>query len=260
MAWLNLAVAPGTLHDQLPQRFVTEFTTLEQNSFANLIPFDGDMIFHTGLSLTDDSFQLQLEQVNAFEIIKKLKIRRFSFDIGPCYRETQIYDKKYIGIGDRLSLKEIISLCEEKLEWFRKQIPATCELAVENLNYYDTGAYEEVCEPGFYNEVCKTLGIKIVFDLAHALVSAWNLKVDKETFLRGFDTALISELHLSKMAVSGNEAYDAHQAPDEVEFQTIEEMFCKNHTMRDVVIEYWEDVTSLVESYGAMETFFNEKD
>jgi len=260
MAWLNPAVAPGTLHDQLPQKFVTGFTTLEQNSFVNLIPFDGDMIFHTGLSLTDDLFQLQLEQVNAIEIIKKLNIRRFSFDVGPCYRETQIYEKKYIGIGDRISSKEIIGLCEEKLEWVRRQIPATCKLAVENLNYYDTGAYEEVCEPGFYNEVCKRFGLEIVFDLAHALVSAWNLKVDEKTFLRKFDTAFISELHLSKMAVSGNEAYDAHQAPDEVEFQIIEEMFRKDHIMRDVVIEYWEDATSLIESYGVMGAFFNEKD
>ena len=163
------------------------------------------------------------------------------------------------GAGNRLSLKEILCLCEEKLEWIRRQIPATCELAVENLNYDDTGAYEEVCEPGFYNEVCKTFGLKIVFDLAHALVSAGNLKVDKKTFLRDFDTALISELHLSKMAVSGNEAYDVHQAPDEVEFQIIEEMFLKDHIMRDVVIEYYEDAKSLVEAYGKLKIFFCEK-
>jgi len=31
MAWLNHAVVPGTLHDQLPHKFVTGFTTLEQN-------------------------------------------------------------------------------------------------------------------------------------------------------------------------------------------------------------------------------------
>ena len=61
------------------------------------------------------------------------------------------------------------------------------------------------------------------------------------------------------MTVSGNEAYDAHQVPDEVEFQVIEEMFLKDHIVRDIVIEYWEDVTSLIEAYGVLKTFFNEK-
>tara|TARA_B100002003_G_C13925189_1_gene449692 strand:+ start:30 stop:218 length:189 start_codon:yes stop_codon:yes gene_type:complete len=57
-----------------------------------------------------------------------------------------------------------------------------------------------------------------------------------------------------------NYIHNAHQAPDEDEFQIIEEMFSSNRIIRDIVIEYWEDATSLIESYGMMETFFNEKD
>jgi|TARA_B100001964_G_C14210110_1_gene590084 hypothetical protein len=57
-----------------------------------------------------------------------------------------------------------------------------------------------------------------------------------------------------------NNIHDAHQAPDEDEFQIIEEMFSGNRIIRDIVIEYWEDATSLIGSYWVMETFFNDKD
>ncbi len=190
MSHFNYALVPGTIFSQLPESFISTFTTIEQNSFQNLIPFQGDQIFHTGYSITDDKFQSELEKVNAFRIIEKLNIRRFSFDVGPCYRKTDTKNARYVGVGEKVSQKEIFELCEQKIDWFRKHVPDTCEIAIENLNYYptETGAYEEgVCEPEFYNKVCRNFGVNLVLDLGHALVSAWNLNLDKTEYLKRFE-------------------------------------------------------------------------
>jgi hypothetical protein len=260
---INYAVVPGTLYRQLPQSFIDSFSTIEQNSFLNLIPFEGDQIFHTGYSITDVNFQTELEKVQAFDVIKKRNIRRFSFDIGPCYTKTDVIDSKYVGVGDKLSQNEIIDLCEKKLDWFMRRVPSSCEVAVENLNFYPTesGAYEEgVCEPEFYNQICKTFGISLVLDLGHALVSAWNLKVNSREFLKQFDLDLISEIQLCKMGVSENqEAYDAHQRPDQVEFQLVAEMLGENRRQRDIVVEYWKDPELLIECYASLKAYFDAK-
>jgi len=261
MSHFNYALVPGTIFSQLPESFINTFTTIEQNSFQNLIPFQGDQIFHTGYSITDDKFQSELEKVNAFRIIEKLNIRRFSFDVGPCYRKTDTKNARYVGVGEKVSQKEIFELCEQKLDWFRKHVPDTCEIAIENLNYYptETGAYEEgVCEPEFYNEVCRNFGVNLVLDLGHALVSAWNLNLDKTEYLERFDLELISEIQICKMAVSQNqEAYDAHDCPDEVEFNIVSQLFGDDGSKRDMVIEFWKDAAELMDSYKKLKAFFD---
>ena len=75
-----------------------------------------------------------------------------------------------------------------------------------------------------------------------------------------FDSNLISEIQLCKMGISQDqEAYDAHQPPDGVEFRVVADMLGENRRKRDILIEYWRDPQVLMESYAKLKTYFDEK-
>ena len=60
------------------------------------------------------------------------------------------------------------------------------------------------------------------------------------------------------MAISRNqEAYDAHDCPDEVEFNIVAQMFGDDGRKRDVVIEFWRDAAQLMDSYKKLRAYFD---
>ena len=249
---MNLVIPVSKLFPRLPYDFVNRFQTIEQKWFENFIPFKKDTIFHSGFSLLDKNFLEILQTQNAFEVLKTNQIRRFSFDIGPCYKQYRIKNNKYYGIGKRIALNEIFDLVEKKIKFLKTQIPDTCELAVENLNYYDTGAYEDVCEPDFYNDICRTMELRLVLDLAHAKVTSINQKINFDDHIAQYDMSLVSEIHLSKTKVLEHEAVDVHDKPGADEFLA----FCLvAHNVNngcDIVVEYYKDVKGVIESYDRL--------
>ena len=258
MTDINLVLGVSTIFHQLPSTFINRFSTFEQKSFNDSFFFGEDNIFHSSLSLVDNDFISTLENFSAFDIINQNKIRRFSFDIGPWYKKVKLIDNKYVGVGGRLNTKDIFEICEKKIEYLMKKLNAHCKLAVENLNYYDTGAYEDVCEPQFYNEFCEKFNVALVFDIPHAQVTAHNKNIDYNKYVSSFDQDLIQEIHLSKMKVlDQSTAIDYHGIPDQEEFNLLYELIKNKDKQYDVVVEYWKDPIRLVESYQKLEAFVN---
>lgn len=259
MVSINRVLGVSSIYAKLPADFVNGFETVEQKFFDTYVPINKDTIFHSGISLTSDSFLETLDRQNAFVLIKKYNIRRFSFDIGPCFSAFKVVDNRYVGIGDRLNIRKIYELCERKIDFLRKKLPFSCEIAVENLNYYDTGAYEDVCEPDFYNDVCGRFEIGLVLDIAHAQVCVHNRKVDLADYLGKLNVDIVREFHLSKIRViEKGLAIDFHDEPDKTEFMILAEIVKRVRRRCDVVIEYWKDAKGLVSAYNKMEAFFAE--
>lgn len=254
---INPVIAYSTVYDLLPKDFTDRFGSMEQKWFDNYLPVYKDTIFHGGFAVVDQDFKDHFLAHNAFAIIKEFNIRRVSFDIGPRFRKYRIKNGKYVGIGNHLSRKDIFNIADEKIGWLREHIPEFCGIALENPSYYATGAYDEICEPELYNDLCQQLGIGIVFDLAHAQVSAHNLGVEFDHYVNRFDKEAFVEAHLSKCAISDEgEAIDTHLAPDNIEFQALKHILKDTTHSVDVVIEFWDHAETVVEGYKQLEMVF----
>lgn len=256
----NLVLPYSSIYHKLPQDFINKFSTIEQKWFDNYLDIQKDTIFHSGSFLLDDGFLDTLQQQKAFEIIKKYRIRRFSFDIGPCYKKIKNINSRYYGKGRRLNINEINDEVAKKLKIIKKNVPDYCELAIENLNYYDTGAYEFVCEPEFYNDTCKKNNIRLVLDIAHMYVTLHNRKLELCDYLDQIDLTNVREIHVSKTKINDrNEGLDAHGVPDDYEFKILDHILNRCDNKCDVVIEYYKDENVLMQTYNLLEEFLNEK-
>jgi len=253
MSPFNLVLPYSSLFNKLPQQFIDTFNTIERKSFDNYLNISKDTIFHSDLSLLDDNFLYILNRLKVFEIISRNRIKRFSFDIGPCFRRYEIRNNKYYGIGDRLNKQTIYQDAVQKIKYIKQNIPSYCSIAIENLNYYRTGAYEFVCDPDLYNSICTETQIELVLDIAHVQVSAHNMGMDLETYSSQFLRKNISEIHLSKIRINDDgEALDAHEAPDFSEFGILLSYANEKDRIYDVVIEYYRDTETLIHSYSQL--------
>lgn len=246
---------------QLPASFISKFDTLEMKT-VQPVPVESKkkIIFHSGFSIIEEHFLPRLHQCNFFSFVQKYEIQRVSFDIGPCFRRFKTVNNRYVGIGKQVSPDEIERHCAEKIEYLKAKLPGSCEIAIENLNYYNTPAYEGVCLPEFYNKLCRKFGMSLVLDLPHAQVTAWNLSESFPEHIERFDLSLICEYHISKMDVtSSGEAVDSHREPDDAEFALLYHLLKKTNRSLDVVIEYYRNPERIVNIYSQMNRFFLEK-
>ena len=259
MTMINCVLPISTLFPDMPSGFVSKFRTAEHKRFDDRdVPVFQDRIFHSDYAVVNDSFLAVLEKQEAFRFLNAYRVRRFSFDIGPCFRQVEVVDNRYVGIGQRLNMAEIYELCEERLNYLRQRLHGACELAVENMNYYSTGAYEDVCEPEFYNEICHRYDLKLVFDVAHAQVTACNRRISLRDYIRKYDFSLVREIHLSKIGIVDGEAVDAHDKPDDEEFEILLDLIGNISRGIDVVIEYYKDIAGLMKAYERLEQVLHE--
>lgn len=260
---LRPVLAVSSLYPSLAPKFRDGFASLEKKDFRPPWPAGRDIIFHSSDALVLDGFIERLQAQEAAGVLARHGVRRFSCDIGPCFASAAEERGRYLGLGPRLAAGELRELCRRRLERLRSLLPAACELAVEVLPYYDTGAYEDVCLPEFYNEVCAEFSLGLVFDVAHARISARNLGLPWAEFLARFDASRIQEFHLSRPRLEGlGEAVDAHQPPGAAEFDAVAGALAGVSgpaRTYDVVIEYYADAGLLADAYAALARHFHEK-
>tara|TARA_B110000444_G_scaffold90697_1_gene85691 strand:- start:31584 stop:32387 length:804 start_codon:yes stop_codon:yes gene_type:complete len=248
----NLNFVLGLVHNShlLDNSFVNRFKTLEIKNPLLKIPKKEDYLYHSNYSVSLEGVSKEIE--NDLKIIGDLSIRRFSFDVGPCYSSIISKNNKYYPGKNLIKKKDLINMTGEEINKLNKLFNNKTKLAVENLNYYDTGAYEEdVCIPEFYNEISEKFNIEQILDLAHLKVSAINLNKTFKSMLSRVNQEFVKEIHLTKIDIeSTNSAIDSHLAPTEEEFSDLLIALENNpNNDIDIVIEAWRDTESLVKSF-----------
>ena len=260
MVKINPVLAVSHLFGQFPERFVSKFDRLEMKNIETPPLVQKELIFHSSLALVDDIFWENLCKNDFISFVRENFLKRISFDIGPCFQKYKIVNNQYIGVGARLTKEEIENICGRNIDYLRNNLPDSCEIAVENLNYYNTGAYEDVCLPEFYNNFCKKFGLALILDVPHAQVSAWNFDESLREYLKRFDSSLFCECHISKMGLTAmGQAVDLHDMPDIDEFDIIYNIAANVDCCLDIVIEFYRDHMEVMNSYFQMEQYFREK-
>ncbi|MBF0299190.1 MAG: DUF692 family protein [Oligoflexia bacterium] len=255
---INLVLPVSNIIKEFPLSFINSFKTLEYKYPSPLIFPQKDKIFHSSFSLVQDDFERIYRESGIASFIIKNRIRRFSLDAGPCFTVFKVVDNQYIGEKNRLTSGDLMMLCRKRIKFLRQLLPEQCEIAVENLNYYNTSAYDGVCTAEFYNELCKNLQIRLVLDIAHAFVTDYNLYKNRKQFIDLIDANNVCEVHLSKMRVESSGAIDAHELPDEVEINALSEFMTRRNVKSnlDVVVEHYKNASGVMTFYTKiMRTF-----
>ena len=94
-------------------------------------------------------------------------------------------------------------------------------LLVENLDYWPTGAYEYVSEPGFIADVVEAAGVAFLLDLAHAQVAAARLGIPIDEYLARLPLHRVCELHVSGPRLVEGTLFDAHEPLVEEDYRLI---------------------------------------
>jgi len=158
--------------------------------------------------------------------------------------------KDYHYVSDKNYKREIIKeKIAKKVKQFRNV--GIKNIALENCNYYSYLPYQYVCEPDFIKEVIEENDIGFCFDIAHAIVSSWNMEDTLFNYMKRLPLDRITEIHLSGHGMVGEEARDLHEAPGNNQFEILDKI---NKTWKDlkdvyVVVEYYRCFETLCEIY-----------
>lgn len=192
-----------------------------------------------------------LSQVD-FDYISKIKNDRpelelISFHMASCYDAPKIENKIFIEGGKKYSEQEMIENAKINFKSINEIIGPKIKIAVENNNFFNTKAYEIICNPLFINKIVEENDIYLLFDIAHAQVAAFNMGWTYNEYVSKLPFQKMIQLHICKSGIEGTMAYDAHFLPDENEFDEIERLIKTSKNLKYFTVEYYQNPLLLKE-------------
>lgn len=167
-------------------------------------------------------------------------------------RDTQDFSvnslKQFVLRGPVLSLDDFRRNCDRNASWLRRHFDG--RILFENNNYFPTGAYEISTDPRNVCALVVEFADGLLFDIAHAIVSAHNLNTPLEHYLDELLRCDVRQVHMSSPALhSSGVMLDSHGVPGSREIQIIERLSgVVDLENVPATIEYYGDAPRLVES------------
>ena len=150
--------------------------------------------------------------------------------------------------GRQYSRKEMLENTGKNFRRIRSIWGKRIKIAIENNNYYPTEAYRLITDADFIMDIVRENDIYLLFDIAHAEITARNKKIDYEEYKEQLPLDRIIQLHVCRYAVDkDNIAYDAHAAPTEIQWQQVKNILtCCRPTVEYLTVEYYQDASNLI--------------
>jgi len=210
---------------------------------------DKPAIFHSGLGLVQAEFVPAFQREGLAEFLKEIRAELFSFDLGPACRKNF----SVLPLSRTLTPDQIKRESRKALDHVRRFYAGP--LAAENYNYYPTGLYESVCRPDFIGTYLEEFELGLVLDLAHAAISAINLKIDLQDYLGELPLERTVEVHLSRPYFHPRMAVDAHAGPRAEDFDRLAFILKRLTTPGPVLVtlEYYRDLKRMKNYFLALE-------
>jgi uncharacterized protein (UPF0276 family) len=206
------------------------------------LPTEMERVFHWGYGLVEEGFTKAFDKIADY--LKARGISLFSCDLGP----AAIRRQGILPLSATLKPQKIMQKAEKALLYVRSNYNG--KVAVENYNYFPTGLYEHICRPDFIGQFLEKYELGLVLDLAHAAISAWNLRLNFSTYLKELPLERVVEIHLSKPYIPRSPkalAADTHKNPGPKEFQWLTnalELLAETTPM--VTVEYYNNIKKLL--------------
>ena len=202
--------------------------------------------FDINIGITKDQIDFLYNHVKPRENIQTL-----TFQAARDCEEIFIKNKKYFPNSKPLSIKDQIENTKNSLKIIKDIIGTNREIGIENNNFYPTGAYEFCTSPDFLIPCYEYLGLHLLFDVAHAIVTSTN----KNIIFDDYKDALLSnmeckQIHLCEPTYTylnqDANAVDSHNIPTPKSTKDTLEIM-KKWKIEYLTIEYYRDATILKE-------------
>jgi len=174
---------------------------------------------------------------------KKYKI--ISFQLASCYQNPKLNNGKFFPKGKKISEQLMLKNIEKNVKWLRKLINKNTKIAVENNNYFKTGAYEIVTNPGFINMICKKFKVFILFDYSHAQISSYNNNMNFEEYTNKFQKSKIVQLHFCGFSFNDDQIIDSHTKPKKKDYENLLNLVKKFGNLEFITVEYYKNIKTL---------------
>jgi len=248
-----LTLAVSHLIDAKNYQKIPGVKALEYKKKQTVFNYSGPLFFHSNKGVTDHDFVDYFNDLIPY--LKAHKFSHFSFDIGPAAERCKTEDYYYVAESKVLSAEEISNITAKRLSLVKKSFDGI--VAVENLNYFPTSAYDHVCDPDFISKIVRDNDIYLILDMAHAMISAHNLNFSPEDYFTRLPLDRVKEIHLSAHGMLDGKWRDLHNRPNRETYELLEML--KSHVKNDayLIIEFYKDFAELIEIYQEVDDWLS---
>ena len=134
---------------------------------------------------------------------------------------------------------------DKNIKWLKKLINKTTKIAIENNNYFKTGAYEIVTNPEFLNSICKKYQVFILFDYSHAQISSYNNNMHFEEYMNKFQKSKIIQIHFCGFSFNNDQIVDSHTKPKKNDYVHLLNLVKNFNNLEYITVEYYKSIKIL---------------
>lgn len=187
------------------------------------------------------------EDYNYLKEIKETRksLKLISFHLASCFDRPSIRNNVFFPGGRKYNELEMFGYAKHNFKKVKEIFGPEILIAVENNNFYDTPAYNIVCDTYFIKKIVEDNEIFFLFDLAHAHISSYNKGISFESYCDELPLDRVLQFHICKSSIINGVACDTHNLPDETIFKELEQLIerCKN--VKYFTVEFYKDSMQL---------------
>lgn len=241
-----LTLPVGHLIDKANYSLVPGIKALEYKKTGEIFGRKLVFLYHCNYGIVQNEFIEYFDGISGF--LKDNKFRFFSFDLGPAVASvTAAPNRPYVAQSADLGKERLKKIISRRLDYVRSKF--TGRVGFENLNFFPNSAYVHVCEPDFISEVIRDNDAYLVLDLAHALISAQNMRMDIRDYLLALPLERVIEVHVSGPRMEGTGLIDAHEPPGSGDYKILK--FVREILAQEfyLTVEYYSDFSAIQKIY-----------
>lgn len=157
----------------------------------------------------------------------------------------------YLPESRPLSIEEQLQNTFHSVNTIRDIVGTERKIGIENNNFYPSGAYSNCTSLAYLNSACSMSNIHLLFDIAHAKVTSYNLDIS----FTDYSQSLLSNCECLQMHIcepelmhTNNQAMmrDVHALPSE-ELTSLTISLMKKFSVDYLTCEYYKDKDILVD-------------
>ena len=224
---------------------IAKVRALEYKKIQPLLSQKKENLFHAAYGITQNGFLDYFESIKKFLNGNDFKI--FSFDLGPAAERVEMTSYYYSARSNPLTQDELHKIICARLAHIKQGFRGI--IAMENLNYFPTSAYQHVCDPVFISEVIRKTRAHMVLDIGHAIIASQNLAIDIYAYLDSLPLERVVEIHLSAPGAVAGTWRDLHEIPAARELGLLDYVSKRLTVEPYVTVEYYKDFSKLKQFY-----------
>ena len=218
--------------------------------------------------IKQELFHCELQPIHIFNdfkinYLKEIKLTKpdlklISFHLASCYENPKVIEGKFFPNGEKISEINLIDNAKKNFMLIKKIFGEKIRIAVENNNHFNTEAYDFITKPEFIFKIVKENKINFLLDIAHAKISAFNLKINFNNYLNKLPLNELIQIHIAKPGFdNSNEIYDKHDLPTEKDLVEVIKLIKKYPRVEYLTVEYYKNARNLLQILKKLKIMIN---